>query len=421
VYQHLEKGVPVVQKYGGTSVGDKDKIIKVAERVARIYRQFELPLVIVVSARSGDTNKLIALTSEINANTSFYVRDLALAAGEQLSVALLSAALEAQGIKPDPLLAFQLGIRTDRNHSRARIKSINTDRLAQSFREKKIPVVAGFQGINDDLSITTLGRGGSDTSAVALACALKAGFCEINTDVDGVFSADPNIVASAKIIPTLHYDVALEMASLGSKVLHPRSVELGAKFNIPIIVRNSFSDNDSVRTVVMSETTKESRPIDIEATVVSGVSIDKEVVKLTLENLPKNSQAIARIFSVLSGHQVNIDVIVHDRNRDDFLTLGFTVSESDREQALAALKCVKVDGAFSNLNVLVQEGLEKVSIVGVGMRSATGVASRTFSALAACDIDIHMISTSEIKISCVVDRGKGEIACQCLHEEFLPG
>ena len=421
MYVEFGKDVAVVQKYGGTSVGAPERIRDVARRIAAQYHAGYKRLAIVVSAMSGETNRLVALVNSVNPSAPAKSYDMAVASGEQVSVALMTAALAAEGVVAEPLLSHQLGILTDDFHSKARIKSIATAPIEDCWKRGMIPVVAGFQGVTESMDITTLGRGGSDTSAVALAIAIGADFCEINTDVDGVFTCDPRVVPDARLIEVMDFEVALEMASLGSKVLHPRCVELGAKFEMPMIVRNTFTANDHRRTRVMRLTDKQ----NLEAPVVSGVTLDRDVAKTTLMGLEPDPKVISRIFSDMAEAGVNVDIIVHDLPRaghgadvENSMQVGFTTSAADADIALRALQpLIKTHGWRHT----VERDCAKVSVVGVGMRSHAGVAATTFTALAREGINIRMISTSEIKISCVVDANAGELACRALHKVFIHG
>lgn len=393
----------VVQKYGGTSVGDVERIRNVAKRIAKCSKGGRLA--VVVSAMAGDTNRVIDLVKQVNPRAADSHYDMAVSSGEQVSIALLAAAIEAEGISADPLLAYQVGIRTDSLHSRARIQKIETERIESCWEKNSIPIIAGFQGITDSMDVTTLGRGGSDTSAVALAVALGAECCEINTDVDGVFSADPKVVPDAKLIETLDYDTALELAALGGKVLHSRCVELGAKFKMPIVVRNSFSADSERRTIIMTHNEEKA----LEAPVVSAVTLDKDVAKITLEC--DGGKGVSDIFSRVAEAGVNVDIIIQDSLHAG--ALGFTVSNSDLEPTLDALKKLGSSGANA------VRGLAKVSVIGLGMKSHPGVASQVFRALSGAGIGIEMVSTSEIKISCVVKAIEAEKATRVLHESFF--
>lgn len=416
MYAQFAKDAPIVQKYGGTSVGSAERIKNLAKRVAAQWRAGHKRLAIVVSAQSGETNRLVELITQVNPKASGVAYDMALAAGEQVAVALTAAALEAEGLKAVPLLAYKLGIVTDEFHSRARIRSINTEAIEDAWTSGAVCVVAGFQGVTDELEITTLGRGGSDTSAVALAVALKSAFCEINTDVDGVYTADPRIVPNAKLLQNLDYEVALEMASLGSKVLHPRCVELGANWKMPIVVRNTFTADDHQRTCIMPH----SEATAIEALVVSGVTLDRNTARITLAGMKPDSAAITELFRALADKGVNVDIIVHDKpDTAQGMKLGFTVAKSDLDTAKAAIQTLVQKQGYKDLKATSETGLAKVSVVGVGMRSYAGVAARTFAALTSQEINIHMISTSEIKISVVVTEADADRATRALHDEFV--
>lgn len=414
MYSQLDKNKPVVQKYGGTSVGSTERIRDVARRVAEQYREGWSQLAVVVSAMSGETNRLVALVNAVNPKAPPKAYDMAVASGEQVSVALMAAALAAEGIEAEPILSHQLGIITDDFHSKARIKSIDTDRIKACWARGAVPVVAGFQGVTETLEITTLGRGGSDTSAVALAIAVDAGFCEINTDVDGVFTCDPRVVPASRLIEEMDFEVALEMASLGSKVLHPRCVELGAKFQMPIVVRNTFTPNHHRRTCVMTLSDKS----NLEAAVVSGVTLDRDVAKITLLGLPFDTGLVSKIFLGIAEAGVNVDIIVHNLPEPGGKTmhLGFTTTRAEVDASLAAVKKVWHKGSA---DFTVETDCAKVSVVGVGMRSHPGVAATTFQALSSAGIDIRMVSTSEIKISCVIDASKADDACRSLHKAFI--
>ncbi len=416
MYSKADFNSAVVQKYGGTSVGSPDRIRDVARRVARQYRAGWTRLAVVVSAMSGETNRLVALVNAVNPDAPARAYDMAVASGEQVSVALMNAALAAEGIASVPFLSHQLGIVTDEFHSRARIKSIQTSAIQECWARGEVPVVAGFQGVTEGHQITTLGRGGSDTSAVALAIAIEAAFCEINTDVDGVFTCDPRVVPDARLIEDMDFEVALEMASLGSKVLHPRCVELGAKFQMPIVVRNTFTSESHRRTRVMNLSDKS----NLEAPVVSGVTLDRDVARISLTGLPMESRTIASVFSAVAAAGVNVDIIVHnlwDQSRGQApgkgLEIGFTTARGDVARSIEAVKNV------CHAEVKVETDCAKVSVVGVGMRSHSGVAARTFSALVDAGIGIQMISTSEIKISCVVNSASADEACKVLHRSFI--
>jgi len=406
----------VVQKYGGTSVGKPERILAVAARVARQFREGLTQNAIVVSAMSGETNRLVDLMRQVNSQASARAYDMTVAAGEQVSVGLMAAALESQGIAAVPLLGHQLGIMTDDSHSRARIQSIRRDRIEAIWRTGGIPVVAGFQGVTSDNAITTLGRGGSDTSAVALAAALETDFCEINTDVDGMYSADPRTVKQARHIAKMDYETALEMAALGSKVLHPRCVELAAKYRLPLIVRSSFDPDEAKRTWIMELTPQEA----LESPVVTGVSATKDVTRVTVEGFDPGTPILRDLFTRIAEAGINVDVIVHDRLRQgEQQSVGFTIPTADLNDTLKAIELVKQAGGCAGVVVKAESGLAKVSTVGVGMRSHSGVASRFFSVLAKAEVPVLMVTTSEIKISCVIPEPLADLASQVLHAEFI--
>lgn len=427
MYGQISRDVPVVQKYGGTSMGTPERIRSIARRICGQYQAGWTRLAIVVSAMSGETNRLIQLVQQVNPDAPPMAYDMAVASGEQVAVALLTAALAAEGVDAEPFLSHQLGIMTDEFHSRARIRSIDVSKIESCWNRSAVAVVAGFQGVTIDRRITTLGRGGSDTSAVALAIALKSGFCEINTDVDGVFTCDPRVVSSAKLIENMDFEVALEMASLGSKVLHPRCVELGAKYQMPVVVRNTFTGNDHRRTRVMNTVNlSKNTPEDyLEAPVVSGVTLDRDVAKITLLGLPIDTALITKIFVAVAEAGVNVDIIVHNLPDPSgkIMHLGFTTSKGDVDKSLLAIRSVWTpDSSLTESSApscKVETDCAKVSVVGVGMRSHAGVAARAFEALSRADINIKMISTSEIKISCVIGTEYAEEACRVLHNAFI--
>ena len=412
----LAKGRPVVQKYGGTSVGSVERIRNIAKRVKGQLAEGHSKIAIVVSAMAGETNRLVDLVMQTNPDASPRNYDMAVAAGEQVSVALVAAALEAEGMSARGYLGYQLGIRTDDLHAKARIQSIDTARLFAGWERGEIPIIAGFQGVTDNMEITTLGRGGSDTSAVALAVALGAGFCEINTDVDGVYTADPRYVSKAKLCQTMDFEVALEMASLGSKVLHPRCVELGAKYNMPIVVRNTFTANDHQRTKIMRLSDRDK----LEAPVVSGITVDRNIAKITVDGLPAGSRIISELFQAVAKRGVNVDIIVYDKTTDrDAMRLGFTIGKTDASVVLNAFKELEPNYPNQKLTISTDDKVAKVSAVGLGMQSHPGVASKTFETLAAEGIEILMISTSEIKISCVIGENQANLAAEALHRSFI--
>ena len=407
---------PIVQKYGGTSVGSPDKIKRIAARIKKIVEKNGSRIAVVVSAMSGETDRLVRLIKEINPALADRNYDMAVAAGEQVSVALMAAALDTYGLKSKGFLAYQLGILTYSAHSRARIASIDCRALHRCWENGVIPVIAGFQGTTDSLDITTLGRGGSDTSAVALAVALKAQCCEINTDVCGVFSADPRIVKNAILQPQIDFEVALEMASLGSKVLHSRCVELAAKHRLPILVRSTFGSTHENGTLIMDVNDRDK----LEATMVTGVTLHRNIIKVSLQGLPTGGASIANVFERVAAAGINVDIIVHDQSHEEGkLNLGFTFDESELRLMEEEVCRWQKQPDFADFKVYWERGLAKVSVVGLGMQSNPGVAGKTFSALAAAGIEVKMISTSEIKISCVIDGKIDQQAVQVLHEAFM--
>ncbi len=397
----------VVQKYGGTSVGTIEKIRNVARRVARTYDDGN-DMVVVVSAMAGETNKLVALAEEICEFPSEREYDVLVAAGEQVSVALLAMVLQSMGYKAKSYLGWQIPIYTDNAHTKARIDEIQDANIHEDLRSGTIVIVAGFQGIDRDGNITTLGRGGSDTSAVAVAAALKADVCEILTDVDGVYTTDPRIVPEASKMEKISYDEMLEMASLGSKILQIRSVEFAKKYDVVVHVRSSLNDNPG--TLVMKEDS------DMETVLVSGVTYNKDEAKISVLRVPDQPGIAARLFSPLSDANITVDMIIQNVSHEGSTDLTFTVPRSDFKKALKiveeAASKVGASGVESN------ESIAKVSIVGVGMRSHSGVASKMFTTLSTEGVNIQMISTSEIKVSCVIDDKYTELAVRVLHEAF---
>lgn len=414
MYTSLNKESPIVQKYGGTSVGSTERIVAVANRIASFYHEGFYKLAIVVSAMSGETNRIIQLIKNTNPKTSKKVYDLAVSAGEQVSTALLTAALEKLQVPAEAMLAHHAGILTDEIHSNARIRSIKNEGIFKAWSQKKVAIIAGFQGMNKNRDITTLGRGGSDTSAVAVAVALKAAFCEINTDVDGLYSADPRMVPDARLLEEIDYETALEMAATGAKVLHNRCVELAAKYKIPLIVRNSFKEEASNRTYIMETQSS------LEAPTVSGVTLEKDIIKIDLSHLPTAYNTLSDIFETLAEEEVNIDIIVHSPfEEESSRKLGFTIYKYDLEKVLQILNRLKEKKGFENLHFEYKEDLSKVSAVGYGMKTHSGVASKIFKTLSEAKIPIYMITTSEIKVACVISENDGEKATQILHKAFF--
>ncbi len=397
----------IVQKYGGTSVGNVDRIMNVARRIVKKKKEGN-QLVVVVSAIGDTTDDLIELASKITKNPSTREMDMLLSTGEQISVSLLAIAIQHLGVKAISFTGPQVGIITDKYHSKARILDINAERIQKALRDGHVVIVAGFQGKTVSDEITTLGRGGSDLTAVALAKALRAKQCEIYTDVDGVFTADPRIVPDARKIDVISYDEILELASLGAKVMHSRSIEVGKKFNVPIYVRNSGNNKEG--TLITKESKK------MEDVVVSGVALTEDEAKITIFNVPDRPGVAAKLFATLSEANINIDMIIQNKTSTKTTDISFTVFKNELNRALPVVKkAVKQLGAET---IDVDENIAKVSVVGVGMRSHTGVASKMFGCLARKKINIDMISTSEIKISCVINGSKGKEAVREIHKEF---
>jgi len=398
----------IVQKYGGTSVGDIERIKNVAHRIASIHDQGH-KLVVVVSAMTGQTNRLIELAYKVSKTPDPRELDALLATGEQTSAALLTMALKDIGYNATSLLAFQARIFTNNAFGKARIDKIDSPILQEELNKENIVVVAGFQGIDSYGNITTLGRGGSDTTAVALAAALKADLCEIYTDVEGVFTADPKICPDAIKISRISYDEMMEMASLGAKVLQIRSVEFAKKYNIPVYVRSSFTEVEG--TMVVKE-----EP-EMEKIVVATVAHDKDAARITITRVPDRPGIAAQIFEPIGKAGVIVDMIIQNTSAEGLTDVTFTVPKADFHQAMEITR--NAASKIGAERVLGDEHIAKVSIIGVGMRSHSGVAAKMFSVLAKAGINILMISTSEIKISCVIDEKLAEKATKILHDAFI--
>jgi len=397
----------IVQKYGGSSVADAQKIRGVARRVVETAKAGH-GVVVVVSAMGKTTDGLLRLAHEVTPTPPEREVDMLLATGEQVSIALLAMAIDALGHKARSFTGEQAGIRTDAAHTRARIVGIDGDKVRRALDDGYIAIVAGFQGVTEEDNITTLGRGGSDLTAVALAATLRADVCEIYTDVDGVYTADPNIVREAKKLDRISYDEMLEMASLGAKVLQSRSVEFAKKYGVPVHVRSTFKTDPG--TLV----TKEDR--NMEAVVVTGIAHDRGQAKVTIRGVPDRPGIAAQVFGTVSDHGIVVDMIVQNVSRDGMSDISFTVPRPDRPTVVATLEAVaKKIGAES---VTYDDRIAKVSIVGVGMRSHSGVAAQMFRALSREGVNIHMISTSEIAVSCVIEDKYTELAVRALHDSF---
>lgn len=401
----------VVQKYGGTSVGNTDRIKNVARRVAE-YRSRGDQVVVVVSAMSGVTDGLIKLAKDIAPLPSEREMDMLLATGEQQTIALTAIALQTLNVSAVSLTGAQAGIVTDGVHTKAKIHNITPKKVRELLKQGNVVIVAGFQGETSEGQITTLGRGGSDLTAIALAAALKADLCQIYTDVDGVYTADPRIVKDARKLEEISYDEMLELASLGAKVMQSRSVEFAKKFGVVFEVRSSLNDNPG--TIVKEETKS------MEGVVVRGVSLDQNQAKVTLVGVPDKPGVAARIFKALGDATVNVDMIVQNISHGGgapATDLSFTVDKPDLLKAQKVIDGLKTELGFRD--VIATEKIGKLSIVGVGMKSHTGVAGKLFEALANEGVNIDMISTSEIKISVIVDLAKGEQAMKAVHAAFI--
>ncbi|QYM80545.1 aspartate kinase [Horticoccus luteus] len=397
----------IVQKYGGTSVGDVERIKKVAERV-KATRDEGNELVVVVSARAGVTNELIARAKAVCAEPSERELDQLLSIGEQETCALTAMALHGLGVKAVSYTGAQAGIFTDKVHTKARIQTIDAKPIENDLKQGRVVIVAGFQGINEEGNVTTLGRGASDLSAVALSAALKADKCEIYTDVDGVYTADPRVVKNARKLAELSYDEMLELASSGSKVMQSRSVEFAKKFGVVFEVRSSFNHNPG--TIVKEEVAY------MEKVVVRGVAVDKDQVKVIVSNIVDKPGSAAKVFRALADATVMVDMIVQNVGRHGVANLTFTVPQTDTQRAVKALEPVLAE--VGGGQVAVHENIAKLSVVGVGMKSHSGVAATLFQSLAAANINIELITTSEIKISVVVDRDRVDEAARVAHAAF---
>ena len=395
----------IVHKYGGTSVGDLERIENVANRVAKV-REAGNDIVVVVSAMSGETNKLIGYAEHFTSSPAKKEMDMLLSSGERVTAALLSIALQSKGFDAVAMTGRQAGIVTDDAHTYARIESINPTAMHTSIKKGKIVIVAGFQGINKDGSVTTLGRGGSDLSAVALAAALKADQCEIYSDVDGIYTTDPRIEPNARKLDKISYDEMLELSSLGAKVLQNRSVELAKKLKVKLYAKSSFSDNEGTLITEESEI--------MEEVLVSGVVLDKNQARVTLRGVSDRPGIAAEIFTTLASENINVDMIIQNVGTDSATNLGFTVPESELDNAKKVMEAFDHDIEGMDYD----EHVCKVSVVGVGMKSHSGVAATAFTVLAQNNINIQMISTSEIKVSMVIDEKYGELAIRTLHEAY---
>jgi len=394
----------IVQKFGGTSVGDLDRIQNVANRVSKTKKEGN-DVVVVVSAMSGETNKLIGYAEHFSKNPSRAEMDMLLSSGERVTSALLSIALNEMGFPAVAMTGEKAGIVTDAHHTKARIENIDPTAMKEALKEGKIVVVAGFQGVTQEGDVTTLGRGGSDLSAVAIAGALKADLCEIYTDVDGIYTTDPRIEPKAKKMDVISYDEMLELASLGAKVLQNRSVELAKKLNVNLVTRSSFSDEEG--TLITKEENIMEKPL------VSGVALDKNQARISLMGVVDRPGIASDIFNKLADAEVNVDMIIQNKAHDGTTNIDFTVPVNDLIDAKSVVDSFVEGGEIKDDSY--NENICKVSVVGVGMKSHAGVAAKAFSAMADNKINIHMISTSEIKVSMVIDETYAEVAVKSLH------
>ena len=398
----------IVQKFGGTSVGSVERIQAVAERVERFHKAGD-QIVVVVSAMSGETNRLVELAKGISAEPDRREMDVLLSTGEQVTIALLSMALQERGLAARSYTGWQVALRTDDAHTKARIESIDEDKMRADLDAGRVVVVAGFQGVDDNNDITTLGRGGSDTTAVALAAALKADECQIYTDVDGVYTTDPRVVESARRLDTITFEEMLEMASLGSKVLQIRAVEFAGKYNVPLRVLSSFKEGGGTLITVDEE-------VDMEQAVISGIAFARDEGKLTLRGVPDTPGIASKILGPIGEANIEVDMIVQNVSAEGFTDFTFTVQRGEMARARKILETMQ--GELKAREVIGNDKIAKISLVGVGMRSHAGVASKMFAILAREGINIEMISTSEIKISVIVAEKYLELAVRALHTDF---
>ena len=397
----------IVQKFGGTSVGTTEKIKNVAARVLKCQQEGN-QIVVVLSAMSGQTNLLEEYAADIQEIPDPRERDMLLSSGEQITIALFAMAVKAAGSDAISLLGDQVAIRTDKIHTKARIREIDTELIQKHLDAGKVVTIAGFQGVTDDGEITTLGRGGSDTTAVALAAALKADACEIFTDVEGVFTTDPNICTKARKIDKITYDEMLELASLGAKVLEIRSVGLAKRYKVPLHVRSTFSDNQGTWVVEEDKI--------MESMLVSGITYNKNEARITIKKVPDQPGTASKIFLPISDASILVDMIIQNTREGSFTDMTFTVMRNDYAKTMELLKGICEDiGAES---VVGDESIVKISIVGVGMRNHSGIASTMFQIMANEGINLMMISTSEIKVSCIIHEKYTELAVRALHDAF---
>ncbi len=397
----------IVHKYGGTSVGNVERIHRVAERVERAQKDGH-QVVVVLSAMSGETDRLLKLAHEATGSPDERELDMLLSTGERVTIALLAMELRGRGVNARSFTGRQVGIHTDSAHTKARISRVTAERIKEAIAGGVIPVVAGFQGINASSDVTTLGRGGSDLTAVALAAALKADRCIIYTDVDGVYTADPNIVPAARRLDKISYEEMLEMASLGAKVLQSRSVEFAAKYSVPVEVNSSFKEGKG--TLVTRE------DADMEGVMVSGVTGDRNQAKITIVGVPDRPGIAAQVFGSVANANIVVDMIIQNVSQASMTDISFTVPKADLRKAVDLVQ--RLSQEIGARSVAVTESIAKVSLIGVGMRSHSGVAAKMFEVLSREGVNIMMISTSEIKISCVIEEKYLELAMRTLHTAF---
>lgn len=397
----------IVKKFGGTSVANAERIMNVANKIVNSYKEGN-QIVVVLSAQGDTTDDLIEKAGEINPNASKREMDMLLSTGEQQSVALMAMAIHSLGYPAVSLNASQVKIYSSSNYSNAAIKNINTARINSELEKKNIVIVTGFQGINRYGDVTTLGRGGSDTSAVALAAKLDADLCEIYTDVDGVYTADPRIIKKAKKLNEISYDEMLELATLGAKVLHNRSVELAKKYNVNLVVRSSLTDAEG--TIVKEES-------NVEKMIVSGVAVDKDISRISVIGVNDQPGTAFKIFSLLSKNKISVDIILQSIGRGNKKDISFTVARSDLNDVIKILEDNKKKIGYESISH--KDNVAKVSVVGAGMATNCGVATLLFEALYNADINVNMISTSEIKISVLVNEKEADIAANAIHDKFM--
>ena len=398
----------IVKKFGGTSVADKERIYNVARRIAEEYRKGN-EVVVVLSAMGKQTDVLLSMAKDINPNASKREIDMLLVTGEQVSVALMAMALDTLGVPAVSLNAFQVAMHTTSNYGNARLKRIDTERIRNELENKRVVLVTGFQGVNKYDDYTTLGRGGSDTTAVALAAELRADACEIYTDVDGVYTADPRIVPGARKLNEITYDEMLEMATQGAGVLHNRSVEMAKKYGVQLVVRSSLNNSEGT---VVKEVVK------MEKMLVSGVACDKNAARIAVIGLEDKPGVAFKLFNHLANHNINVDMILQSVGRDGTKDISFTVKEDDIDEVVAILERHR-EGSLKCQHIDVEKDVAKVSIVGVGMMSHAGVAAKMFEALYDAGININMIATSEIRVTVLINEAHVEKAMNAIHEKFL--